>query len=199
MKANHKYLTDDEPIGPFREKDGGRRLLDSFGSAVAMHAQRIGLVGRAGSLRDRFRCWIEPIEPVGFPFFVQGTSLRILGTGDRYETGVGIRPGDLNCALRDVAGTREINAVVSIEEPRGCASAPDGRSTKMQLWDIRRTKDANGILSIETKAIGEQTRQGWNPICEESAPLVVETTIDAKKYRFTVVYDGSEAAKKDLN
>ncbi len=196
---HHKYLSDDEPIGPFREKDGGRRLLDSFGSAVAMHAQRLGLVGRSGSLRDRFRCWIEPIEPVGFPFFVQGTSLRIVGTDERYETGVGLRPGDLSCALRDLEGAREINAVVRIEEPHGCAASPAGRATKMQLWDIRRKKDAEGFLKIETKSIGEQTRQGWNPICEDSAPLVVETTIDEKKYRFTVVYDGSEAAKKELN
>lgn len=194
--AHGKYVADDEPIGPFQHLDGGRRLLDAFGSAVAMQAQRLGLVGRTSLLRDKFRCWIEPLEPVGFPFYVQGTSVRVERGRDGYETGVGLKPSDLSCALRDIDGAREIAAVVRIDEPRGCAANAPGRATKMELWEIRRQKNDYGILETETRSLGEQTRGGWNPICQVSEPLVVEATVDAKKYRFTIVYDGSEAAKR---
>ncbi|MBC7743333.1 MAG: hypothetical protein H7061_14135 [Bdellovibrionaceae bacterium] len=52
VKIESRFLRDDEMIGPFKQKDGGRQLLNSIGAAVAMKSlTNDGIDDYKGSLR----------------------------------------------------------------------------------------------------------------------------------------------------
>jgi hypothetical protein len=156
-----RNITDNEPMGPFRN---GRELLDTVAGALTEVAKRKGKVGSQYGLRDSFDC---RMTVNGTPFGVRASSPRMFLTPDlmSYETSLSKNPTD---ALLFVPESNESDLYfrVQISEAGNCspdAKYNQGRNTHLQ---IVRVFKADGKGDQKPEQIVSETEMGsYNPLC----------------------------------
>ena len=57
VRHDKNFLKDDDPVGPFKQNDGGRQFLNSLGSAVAMKSLELGSVEEYASSLNRSKTY----------------------------------------------------------------------------------------------------------------------------------------------
>lgn len=57
VQINNKFLSDEAPIGPFTEADGGRQLINAIAAATVMHGADHELIGKYQSHLYRSQGW----------------------------------------------------------------------------------------------------------------------------------------------
>jgi hypothetical protein len=184
---NGKVIEDNQVTPTFAT---GRMLLDNAGMAIATYAQKKGIIGSYFKLLDHFSCQIHSV-PGANPMGASGFSSRTFSSQQvfgRYETGIGILPGNLDVYLIDSV-TSEIHFRALIHEEASCSQEPTSRRwTKLSLV---RTYSAVGDQTNKPEEIlTEKTIDLWNPICDEKASRF-PMELSYGNFKFECFYNGS--------
>ena len=194
---NHKssyqgrYLTDNEPFGPFAT---GRELIDSVAASVVDAAKRKGKVGSQYGLRDSFECLVR-VD--GSRFGVRVSSPRGFLTEDlmSYETSLSRNPTDPILFVPESNDTNLVFKVVT-SEPANCSD--DAKFTALRhtdLFIIRQFQNLKSGSAQKDVEVARATLAGYNPMCEK---VPTEFNLSFDKTRFNCRFFGTEGTTSSL-
>lgn len=192
-ECGHKVLfegrnvEDNPPTAAFAT---GRMLLDSVGFAVATYAQQKGIIGSYFRLLDHFSCRIAggaETPPMGSA----GSTIRSFSSTQdfgRYETGIGIWPGNLDVFLIE-PGFSEIHFRATIHEENSCSlTEPSVRWTRLEL--VRVYPSLDGQPGKPDEILTEKSIEQWNPVCDpDDSRRAME--LGYGNFQFQCVFTGS--------
>jgi hypothetical protein len=182
-----RSVEDNQPTLSFAT---GRMLLDSVGRAMATYAQQRGVIGSYFKLLDHFSCQVRASAgstPMGSSGFT-GRNFANLQDFGRYETGIGIFPGNLDVFLIE-PGFSEIHFKATIHEENSCSTTEaSSRWTRLSL--VRTYPSQMGRPTPPDEVLAEQTIDQWNPLCGDIS-VRKPMQLGYGGYLFECVYNGS--------
>lgn len=179
-----RYVTDNEPVGPFAT---GRELLDTMASAIVDAAKRNGKIGSNYGIRDRFDC---QATVNGTPLGNRASTPRAFLSEDlmSYEISLSRNPTDSFIYIPESTSSELVFRVIT-HEPANCRDKPEdsaNRSTTISI--VRVYKNSDNVPREEI--LVSQTLAGYNPVCEKN-PVVFGLSFG--NVRFSCKYYGVEA------
>jgi hypothetical protein len=185
---NGKYLEDNQVTASFST---GRKLLDSVARALAVYAQKQGIIGNTFKLLDFYSCRIRS-RLGGAVLGSSGFSSRTFNetnSFNKYETGVGYQPGSFAVYLVEQQSFGEIHFRILIHEEAGCrGQEPSRRWTDLSLFKVE--PSFPGVVRKPDQLLTSQRIDGWNPVCETATP-VRPMSLNWNGTEFTCVFSGS--------
>lgn len=163
-------VTDNEPVGPFSEVGGGRRLIDAFASVLTGAALEWQLIGDDYAIFDNFKCgWSD--ERSAISSYSNSSAERVVfdkGRFDHYLTGIGNLPRDTSCpSMRAGQWQWQYALRLTIQEPAGCRIS---EKTSERFTIVRVMKEYDPLPDGSRRPaeqIAIQTFPNVNPLCDE--------------------------------
>jgi hypothetical protein len=192
-------LQDSDTPGPFKEVEGGRRLIDAMAESLMRSGIDSGRIGKNFRIVDTFFCDISESKS-GMKFPSHASANRIFLTGGdlgTYVAGVGIVPGNSECSLIENFGRSKVTFRFRVNESNNCAdpTASDKRNTE---WELVRefVRNETGQPS-EPEILARASFPGVNPLCGWD-PFPVDfssefTTETGYVWKFNIRYANSTA------